>query len=475
MRYLIVEDEYYYTEQGKEDLAAKYDTKKENLIVALNKEIIDAAFLDNSIVDKVFMSPYLPETLDKKFTIFETIRVSNKYGLLTKKQYEEKVAPAQILRDKLQCNIYAPNFTFNDYIIDKNNDVFRNLIDSLKILRSRKASGIICRGYFLTGIPGTGKTFFAKCISGELNMPLVELNLSYFINHDNTFGLLKNFFNFFKYTEGEYIILLDEIEKMFNGTPKAQQVLGQLLTTLNEYASINNNNKADVIFIATANNITDLVANNPELFRKGRFDKSIYLTAPQEDKAKDTFVFYQNKFSNNFKKSIIPFLFFMAFSDKEKKKYQLIETSRINEIFEIIKNDTETMKIIEEYIEDESVAVLADNLRQTLLFEFLTKHATINNMIEKIVTDFNFNLDINQIIIESFSVWREKLETNASLFPYVPAEIESMVGELFEFYYFGRKDEINTLKYIRENIPLQISMSNGIKNMNAATENFLKL
>ena len=28
MRYLIVEDEYYYTEQGKEDLATKYETKK---------------------------------------------------------------------------------------------------------------------------------------------------------------------------------------------------------------------------------------------------------------------------------------------------------------------------------------------------------------------------------------------------------------------------------------------------------------
>lgn len=474
MKYLIVEDEFFYTNEGREELANKYKINKENLVVATSEETIDNALLDGSIADKIFMAPYPPEALNNKFlTTFEVIRTSNKYGLLTKKQYEEKILPAQILRDKLKCNIYAPSTTFENYIIDPNNNVFVGLLESLKILRSRRASGMVCRGFFLTGIPGTGKTYFAKCISGELNMPLVELNLSFFINHENTFGLLKNFFDFFKYTEGEYIILLDEIEKMFNGTPKAQQVLGQLLTMLNEYASIGTGNKADVIFIATANNITTLVENNPELFRKGRFDKSIYLTAPTEDKAKDTFILYQNKFIKMFRKQIIPFVFFLAYADPNKEKYALIENSRINEILNNIKNDEKTMGIIGEYVEEQGGFSLSQ--RQELLFSYLKQHAHINNVIDDIIKKFEFKLDINYIIDECFALWRSRIETDSSLFPYVPAEIESMVGEFFETYYYGTKKDIDIVSYLKDNIPLQISMSKGIKHMNSATENFLKM
>ena len=66
------------------------------------------------------------------------------------------------------------------------------------------------------------------------------------------------------------------------------------------------------------------------------------------------------------------------------------------------------------------------------------------------------------------------METNRSEFPYVPAEIESIVTELFSDYYFSERDT-DIIKFFNANTPLQISMSSGIKEMNGATMEFTKM
>ncbi len=474
MKYLKVEDEFYYSEQGKKELAQKYCLKVEQLTFARNKDVILDSFENGSIENKIFYAPYLPEILSTSFkSIFEVIRVENKYGLLTKKQKEEGISAIEILQQKLGANVYAPTITFDNYIIDKDDRNFKSLMTKLKILRSRKASGIVSRGFFLTGIPGTGKTFFAKCIAGELKMHLIELNLSVFINADDTFGLLNSFFDFFKYTSGEYVILLDEIEKMFNGSPKAQQVLGYLLTTLNEYTVSNKNNKADALFIATANNVTQLVQQNPELFRKGRFDDSIYLTAPNEKKAKETFLSYEKKYKGIFKNNTLPFIFFILFYDENLETYKIVENSRLAEIIKMLKQDDIFMDILKKYTCD----LLTDNIeiKKEKLYNYILNNEYTNQIINKILEKYDFCLNVFEIIRVAFAVWRSKMEVDRNLFPYVPAEIESIVAELYDNFYFGSKDSLNIEEYLESNTPLQISMISGIQKMNGATQTFTKL
>ncbi|WP_172198621.1 ATP-binding protein [Campylobacter sp. RM16188] len=475
MLYLKIEDEYFFSKEGKDELCSKYNTKQENICFARDKEVILNAFEDGSISYKIFIAPYLPELLDPKFSeIFDVIRVENKFGLLTKRQKEEGITPIQVLKDKLKANVYNPTVTFDDYIIDKDSQTFKSMISALRLIKTRTNFGITSRGYFLTGVPGTGKTFFAKCIAGELDRSLIELNLSFFINSDDTFGMLNKFFDFFKYTEGNYVVLIDEIEKMFNDSPKAKQVLGYLLTVLNEYQDKNKKNKADVLFIATANNVTELVKKNPELFRKGRFDLSIYLTAPTESKATDTFDHYISKHQEIFKAQSLPMVFFMIAADPAHKFYNFAKESRLGKIIDKIKEDAQAMEVIKSYpyilTPDKNT-----NEQKTKLFEHIKKSDYMCKVMDGLLEEYKFELDTNELVCVCFSEHRDKMLGSRSEFPYVPAEIESMISELFSEYYFGESQNFDLRSYVRANTPLQISMSEGILAMNGATENFTKM
>ena len=160
MLYLKVEDEYYYSDEGKKELAAKYNLSEESFVFARNKDIILNAFENGSIAQTTFIAPYLPENLSSEFKgIFDVIRVNNKYGLLTKRQKEENIDPMTILREKLGSNIYAPVVTFNDYIIDKASSSFISMMSNLRAImryslerffsnwRSRNWQDLFCEVY----------------------------------------------------------------------------------------------------------------------------------------------------------------------------------------------------------------------------------------------------------------------------------------------------------------------------------------
>lgn len=478
MVYLKAEDEFYYTKEGKEELKKRYNLHTD-LVFARDKETILNAFDDGTINNKTFIAPYMPEQISPAFSgIFDLIRVENKFGLLTKRQKEDNVNPINVLKEKLGANVYSPTITFKDYIIDKDTKIFKSMMEKLTLLKTRKGFGLESKGFFLTGVPGTGKTFFAKCVAGELNRMLIELNLSFFINNEDTFGLLNRFFSFFKYSDGEYVLLIDEIEKMFNDSPKARQVLGYLLTVLNEFSNrqVGGERKgADILFIATANNVTELVKRNPELFRKGRFDLSIYLTAPSEKKAKDTYKSYIEKSQNLFKKESIPMIFYMIAIDPSHSVYTIKENSRISQIIEKIKNNDCIMGHITNFLKDDSQKKEPNCFSKKDIYKYLTSFPEVKDFVAQIEKEFEFNIDIDLLVEFGLACYRNR-SNDRSQYPYVPAEIASMVEELFSDYYFEEiVERINFEKYTRANIPLQISMSAGILEMNGATQNFLKM
>lgn len=474
MIFLKIDDEYFYSKEGKEEIIKKYNLQGHRLVFAKNKEVILSAFEDGTIDNIVFYAPYLPVKLDPIFEgVFDLIRVENKYGLLTKKQHESGIEAIQIMKEKLGANIYLPTLTFKNYVIDKSTEVFANLMRNLRILKARQEFGMTTRGFFLTGVPGTGKTFFAKCVAGELNRMLIELNLSVFINADDTFGMLEKFFSFFRHNEGEYVLLIDEIEKMFNGSGKAQQVLGYLLTTLNEFHDKSRGNKADVLFIATANNVSDLSKKNPELFRKGRFDLSIYLKSPNEEKAKETFGIYVEKYRKIFEKEAIPMFFYVAAKDQNNEIYRLPEKARIFNIVKSIRDNKELLDyIVQEFNSDTTI-------KKDLFWDKINANELVIKHIEYIKNEFLFKLEIGMIVSNAFAQYRQLLKTDRVLFPYVPAEIEAITAEFFNEFYFSDNQNINENNHIRlyisENVPLIVSMSGGILEMDGATRNFVAM
>ncbi|EAH7567712.1 ATP-binding protein, partial [Campylobacter jejuni] len=149
---------------------------------------------------------------------------------------------------------------------------------TMQLIEAEKA-GYKAKGIFLVGIPGTGKTFFPKCFAGELKRKLILLNLSQIMESEEPIQSLNRVFEFlhkrcFDYPDEKFVILIDEIEKMIgNVSTKEKQMLGRLLTILNDINTPACEYRFNAIFFATANDLNTILSNNPEFLRRGRWDE----------------------------------------------------------------------------------------------------------------------------------------------------------------------------------------------------------
>ena len=142
------------------------------------------------------------------------------------------------------------------------------------------------RGILLIGAPGTGKSLAAKAISGEFNLPLLQLDVG------KLFGGIvgqseSRIREMIRVSEAlaPCIIWIDEIDKAFAKTlatsdsGTSNRVLSTFLTWLAEKQS-------SVFIIATANNIQNFPS---EMFRKGRFDKTFLIDLPKKSEREQIF------------------------------------------------------------------------------------------------------------------------------------------------------------------------------------------
>lgn len=134
------------------------------------------------------------------------------------------------------------------------------------------------KGLMLVGIPGTGKSLFAKCAATALGVPLLRLDL----------GALKSKYvgdseaNVRKALQvaeavAPCVLWLDEIEKALAGSTGPQGDGGVSADALGAVLSWMQERKAPVFMLATANDVSALP---PELLRKGRFDDIFFVDLP---------------------------------------------------------------------------------------------------------------------------------------------------------------------------------------------------
>ena len=137
------------------------------------------------------------------------------------------------------------------------------------------------KGILVAGISGCGKTLLAKALAGEWSYPLIRFD----------FGALKSKFvgesegNLRKAQRtidslGPCIVLVDEIEKALAGATQGAADGGVSADALGSFLSWMNDRTSPAFVIATANDITSIVNNAPELLRKGRFDEVFWVDVP---------------------------------------------------------------------------------------------------------------------------------------------------------------------------------------------------
>lgn len=155
--------------------------------------------------------------------------------------------------------------------------------------------GLPFRGIMLLGVPGTGKSHFAKALGNEVNWPVLSLDLG------RVFGSLVG------ESEGKMrealkvvdamapcVLFIDEIEKGLAGVGggqstdggTTQRVGGTFLTWLNDHSS-------QVFVIATCNNHQNLP---PEYTRMGRWDSIFFVDNPGQKEGYDILDIYTRQF-----------------------------------------------------------------------------------------------------------------------------------------------------------------------------------
>jgi len=139
----------------------------------------------------------------------------------------------------------------------------------------------IPKGILLVGPPGTGKTLLARAVAGEAKVQFLSISGSDFVELYVGVGAgrVRDLFEQAKKT-APAIVFIDEIDAvgrrrgagLGGGHDEREQTLNQLLVEMDGFG------KNEGVIVMAATNRKDIL--DPALLRPGRFDRQIYVGAP---------------------------------------------------------------------------------------------------------------------------------------------------------------------------------------------------
>ncbi len=164
----------------------------------------------------------------------------------------------------------------------------------------QRIGGKILRGILMIGPPGCGKTYMAKAIATEANMPFIAMSGSEFIEMFVGVGAsrIRKLFKHARqmaYLEGGCIIFIDELDAVgaqrsvdrgFGGQTESNTTLNQLLIEMDGLKEKDYN----IIVIGATNAPTSFL--DAALLRPGRFDRKINVDLPNLDEREKLFEYY---------------------------------------------------------------------------------------------------------------------------------------------------------------------------------------
>ncbi len=173
--------------------------------------------------------------------------------------------------------------TFDDVAgADEEKRELQEVVDFLRDpAKYTKIGAKIPHGLLLVGPPGTGKTLLARAVAGEADVQFLSISGSDFVELYVGVGAsrVRDLFDQAKKI-APAIIFIDEIDAvgrkrgsgLGGGHDEKEQTLNQLLVEMDGFA------RTEGVIVLAATNRPDIL--DPALLRPGRFDRQIYVGAP---------------------------------------------------------------------------------------------------------------------------------------------------------------------------------------------------
>lgn len=154
------------------------------------------------------------------------------------------------------------------------------------ISKAKKYGVDMPKGLLIAGVPGCGKSLFAKATASLFNVPLLQLDMGRLMGKyvgESESNMRKAIH--LAEAISPCVLWIDELEKAFagigsqSGNEVTTRLFGTFLTWMQEKES-------PAFVVATANDITKMP---PELLRKGRFDEIFFVDLPNAEERKKIF------------------------------------------------------------------------------------------------------------------------------------------------------------------------------------------
>ena len=166
--------------------------------------------------------------------------------------------------------------------LDEEKEELAEIVDFLRAPEKYRTIGArIPKGVLLVGPPGTGKTYLARAVAGEANVPFFSISGSDFVEMFVGVGAsrVRDLFDQAKRHPAS-IIIIDEIDAvgrrrgagLGGGHDEREQTLNQMLVEMDGFGA----NEGVIVLAAT--NRPDIL--DPALLRPGRFDRRIAVNPP---------------------------------------------------------------------------------------------------------------------------------------------------------------------------------------------------